>query len=940
MHFTLTERTLYKPLSNFLSSLGCDAVEEVQVFGYPDLLASFKDSQFVIQVKIGEQGLVDGITQIERHARGVGTDQKILLVYPEQARVKFVSPDDKRVSRIALTLPLIHGIVLTNSLTENFKGKGADYVLRELVKSIDKKTKTYRPEIAVDTLTESVQLLANELRRWDEVAKLENEVVGRMELFTALGADGKIDKKEFRAAAIDLSAYILINQLLFYRIFSEKTGRVAALDDFENKNDLVRRFAQILKIDFVPIFRVDILNLIPEKPEIKFIIKQIVLALSALRPEEMEHDLPGRIFHDLIPHATRKLLAAFYTRPVAAELIAGLTIKTGHDKVIDPACGSGTLLVSAYWRKMRLSHAGEPNLHKRFLETEITGVDIMPFASHLTAVNLAAQNVEEITNNLRIGCYDSLKIKAGSILSPSDWQLSLLESDVRPNKVNVVESKTVDNFDIGLVDAVIMNPPFTKQERLPNDYHKKVLSRWGKLTGGRVGLWGPFIFLGNEILKKNGRIGMIIPINILRGEETRSIREFLTRGNFTWRYILRGAKNYAFSESSEYSDIILILEKARPKTKDKVGVVLIQKDLGKLTFQEARMISSRIPAINSGSEHREELFEIYWEEHSWLDKHIGNMMPLVSMGTIKNKKRADAFLKPFLTSKKTKQLPAECFSEGFRPVPAGLSDLVFITKAESNERAMYANLILKEENKLEVTGLSKSGTKVIIPRKYILDSLRTPVGLSKMDISEELDYLIIAPYKELNILKNLSSFTGELNWDEITKTALKTKTNIVICRRINPYSPSQSHIAFFSETPFYPSNQLEVVHLEEEEAKIMCLFFNSTLFFTQFLLNKEESTGRRVDIRVSDLASMRSFDYRLLTETDKKLLLKTFEQVSEKKFPSLMEQYKNCFELKKVIDEAVLSVAGLKANTIKTLLPNIYETLYEEMVRIRSFARD
>ena len=49
-------------------------------------------------------------------------------------------------------------------------------------------------------------------------------------------------------------------------------------------------------------------------------------------------------------------------------------------------------------------------LHKNFVENEISGLDIMPFAAHLTAVNLSSQSIESTTDKLRVGVMDSLSL--------------------------------------------------------------------------------------------------------------------------------------------------------------------------------------------------------------------------------------------------------------------------------------------------------------------------------------------------------------------------------------------------------------------------------------------------------------------------------------------------------------------------------------------------
>jgi N-6 DNA Methylase len=96
-----------------------------------------------------------------------------------------------------------------------------------------------------------------------------------------------------------------------------------------------------------------------------------------------------------MPRYIRKLLAAFYTRPQAAEILARLCVRKSTDTVFDTACGSGTILVAAYRQKLELQarEGRTGNSHKRFCESEIFGADIMPFAVHLTSANLAAMDV-------------------------------------------------------------------------------------------------------------------------------------------------------------------------------------------------------------------------------------------------------------------------------------------------------------------------------------------------------------------------------------------------------------------------------------------------------------------------------------------------------------------------------------------------------------------
>ena len=65
---------------------------------------------------------------------------------------------------------------------------------------------------------------------------------------------------------------------------------------------------------------------------------------------------------------------------------------------MDPACGSGTLLVAAYKEKERLAKTSPTAprkveaLHEQLIE-QINGIDVMAFAREIASANLAATHI-------------------------------------------------------------------------------------------------------------------------------------------------------------------------------------------------------------------------------------------------------------------------------------------------------------------------------------------------------------------------------------------------------------------------------------------------------------------------------------------------------------------------------------------------------------------
>jgi len=56
--------------------------------------------------------------------------------------------------------------------------------------------------------------------------------------------------------------------------------------------------------------------------------------------------------------------------------------------------------------------------HKRFLEQDLTGVDIMPFAAHMAVVHLSLQALAagHETEKVRIAVWDSTELEPGQTI--------------------------------------------------------------------------------------------------------------------------------------------------------------------------------------------------------------------------------------------------------------------------------------------------------------------------------------------------------------------------------------------------------------------------------------------------------------------------------------------------------------------------------------------
>jgi hypothetical protein len=403
-----------------------------------------------------------------------------------------------------------------------------------------------------------------------------------------------------------------------------------------------------------------------------------------------------------------------------------------------------------------------------------------------------------------------------------------------------------------------------------------------------VGLWGHFVVLADIFLKEQGTFGAVLPINLLRGRESEKIRRKFFE-EWAPLYVLKPTRNYGFSEWAEYRDVLFLAQKRKPSPDHRVRFVLVKRDLTQLTLDDVSDIAERVKSKNKL---RSRDLDIDSHPLAEIKKHFSNLMWFCGGTDLRHRDRIISFLDRF--SSKLQAFPNDYFREGYRPVPKGVSRFLFLTRHTDDARIEQAFLRFAEESARNITAYSPLGASYTIERQSLLPSLRTTVGLKSMDITEAWDYIAYRPYQELTrVCRAAGQRPPRGFWRGIQEELNTVSTNLVVSHRINPFSPSTYLNAFFSQSALSPSNQVNViVENDLERARAVCALLNSVLFFANFFLLKEESTGRYINIRFYDLYEMRLFPPKALT----KRLARVFKKYAQVQFPPLRNQFDEHFE--------------------------------------------
>ena len=281
--------------------------------------------------------------------------------------------------------------------------------------------------------------------------------------------------------------------------------------------------------------------------------------LDDKRKELGEDDLPKLNEKDYIFDIAKKNYTKNYRKHI--EFWQQYREAVRNIKIIDPACGSGAFLITAfefllnynkYLDEKIFDLVGTSDLFsdrtKEILQNNIFGVDLNRESVEITKLSLWLKTADK---NKTLASLEN-NIKCGN---------SLIDNpEIAGNLAFNWEKEFPKIFANGGFDIVVGNPPYVSAEYI-SEIEKTFYEKNYYSAYGRQNLYIIFYEKAINLLKENGNLGFITPYTILKNMYYKEIREYILKNTSILEII--DFKGITVFQDAGVDSIILLLKKEK-----------------------------------------------------------------------------------------------------------------------------------------------------------------------------------------------------------------------------------------------------------------------------------------------------------------------------------------------------------------------------------------
>lgn len=683
------------------------------------------------------------------------------------------------------------------------------------------------------------------------------------------------------------TAYLLVNKILFYDLLQAK--RTHDLSPLEIPAGLLKGaqlqkilqsfFDEVLKIDYETIYTTDFIDTtaFPDAKEVINEIKELVDILKKYDFSKIGYDVIGRIFERLIPQEERHNLGQYFTNADVVDLILRFCLHHEDDKVLDPACGAGTFLVRAYQHKKLMNLQMK---HEDILDA-LWGNDIAKFPAHLSTINLAINDLSVDKNYPNILQEDFFKLKVGGEgFDPAGWRKA------RAKTLGLTEREvTYPRW----FDVIVGNPPYTRQEEIPEiGVDKEKLIENALMMGKtklaqiskRAGIHAYFFVHGTKFLSEGGHFGFIVSNSWLDVEYGKGLQEFFLK-NYKIITIIE-SKVERWFEEADINTCIIILQKCKDKKvrdENLVRFVYLKKPLRHFIPPAQDIWEKQVSRINEIDNLKRTILghnEFYENEELRIFPKSQKELWAEGFDTDENK---------YLGSKWGKYLraPEIFFKILSKSILTRMKDIYKIRKGFMKTPYKFFCVNEQKIKDFEIED------KFLFP-VFSVSRFAKYVKLSKNILPEKV--LIINENEDLkgtNVLKYIKQTARETpDLKDIQRWWVLEKREPALI--FIPRTPYNKHIALLNDIRAFSYDHNEIL-IDSSYAKSLCCMLNSTIYilFREIFSRNPLGLGT-LKLEKTDLELVPTLDVRKLSPQIRNALEHLLDNISNQEIGTVFEE--------------------------------------------------
>ena len=226
-------------------------------------------------------------------------------------------------------------------------------------------------------------------------------------------------------------------------------------------------------------------------------------------------------------------------------------VKNPEPKILDLSCGCGNFLLEVYKMLYKLIESNMDNIKSRYGDNYIEDINHHIITKCIYGIDIDKEAISILRNALKN------KIKH---INNEEKNISIINKNIS------CEDALKKNYYIKF-DYIVGNPPYVGHKMLDKNYKKFLYSEYKEVYKDKADLYFCFYKKSLELIKDNGKIGIITPRYFLESPSGKLLRNYLFYNSKIYKMIDLNGVN-VFNNIGISTLIIIFKKKQKEKIKE------------------------------------------------------------------------------------------------------------------------------------------------------------------------------------------------------------------------------------------------------------------------------------------------------------------------------------------------------------------------------------